>query len=333
MTGQGQQNWFSDIDPANSSASLKTCPDGGIKLPTEIGLTASVSSYITQSLSEASKRAYQADMKHFVAYGGTIPSSPTQIAEYIASHAQSHKAATLRRWLATLSKVHQLAGHENPVGSGLVKATLRGIIRSHGTAQREAKPLLREDLFMVLAAMANRTIDVRDKALLLIGFAGAFRRSELVGLNVADVSFVRQGLIIQLRFSKTDQEGKGRRIGVPFGRTSWCPVQSLQTWIELANIADGSIFRPISKSGLILPQRLSGEAVSLIIKKRVGNISTAAGDFSGHSLRAGFATSAAMAGASAWKIRQQTGHASDAMLNRYIREGDLFNANASGCVL
>jgi integrase len=299
----------------------------------QISPPASVSDFVTQSLSAASKRAYQADMSHFMAWGGTLPSSPELVARYIADHAQTHKVATLRRWLASLSKAHQLAGEINPVSSGLVKATLRGIRRTLGTAQREAKPLLRDDLFAILERMGNRPIDMRDRALMLIGFAGAFRRSELVALDVADIEHVRQGVVINLRFSKTDQDGKGRKIGIPFGRTHWCPVNHLTEWLQLASITEGPLFRPVAKSGEIMPERLSGEAVGLIIKKHVATIGLNADAYSGHSIRAGLATSAASAGASAWKIRQQTGHASDAMLNRYIRDGELFNGNASGCVL
>lgn len=289
--------------------------------------------YLSLSLSEASKRAYQADMRHFQEWGGTLPSSPAQVAQYLASHAQTHKVATLRRWVASLSKAHQLAGMVNPVNSGLVKAALRGICRSRGTARREAKPLLREDLFAILSMIRDRPIDLRDKALLLIGFAGAFRRSELVGLNVSDIEHVRQGLIIHLRRSKTDQEGQGRKIGIPRGRSQWCPIVQLDEWLKASNITEGPLFRPIDKAGNVQAPCLSGEAVSLIVKKRAQQAGFDPNPYSGHSLRAGLATSAATAGASAWKIRQQTGHASDAMLNRYIRDGDLFNANASGWVL
>lgn len=294
---------------------------------------ATVLDYLSLSLSEASKRAYQADMRHFQEWGGTLPSSPAQVAQYLASHAQTHKVATLRRWVASLSKAHQLAGMDNPVNNGLVKAALRGICRSHGTAQREAKPLLREDLFAILSMIGDRPIDLRDKALLLIGFAGAFRRSELVGLNVPDVEHARQGIILHLRRSKTDQEGQGRKIGVPFGRSQWCPISHLDEWVKASNITEGPLFRPIGKGGNIQSARLSGEAVNLIVKKRARQAGFDPEPYSGHSLRAGLATSAASAGASAWKIRQQTGHASDAMLNRYIRDGDLFNSNASGWVL
>ena len=210
---------------------------------------------------------------------------------------------------------------------------MQGIRRLKGVAQREAKALQRDDLFAVLSQMGKRRIDIRDKALLLIGFAGAFRRSELVGLDREDVEYVRQGIVIRLRRSKTDQLSSGRKIAIPFGRTRWCPVQHLNDWLAHSDIEEGPLFRSIDRHGHIAVQRLSGKAVSIIVKRRAEAAGFDSEPYSGHSLRAGLATSAAMAGASMWKIRQQTGHASDAMLTRYIRNGDMFTDNAAGSVL
>lgn len=288
---------------------------------------------VHNSLSEAKKRAYGADISHYEAYGGTIPSTPEMIAEYLASQIASHKPATISRRLASLTKVHEALGLGNPVKSEIVSATMRGIRRKAGTAQQQAKPLLKEDLFAILERMGEKPKDIRDKALLLIGFAGAFRRSELVGLNAEDIEHARQGIVITLRRSKTDQEGKGRKVGVPFGRTIWCPVKHLSNWLDHAGICEGPIFRSINRHGHVAEQRLSGEAVSIIVKQRAKQAGLEPAAYSGHSLRAGLATSAAQAGAPTWKIRQQTGHASDAMLMRYIRDGDMFESNAAGLVL
>jgi len=210
---------------------------------------------------------------------------------------------------------------------------MRGIRRIKGIAQREAQALQRDDLFAVLERMGDRPIDIRDKALLLIGFAAAFRRSELVGLNCDDIEHVRQGIVLHLRRSKTDQVGQGRKIAIPFGRTRWCPIQHLTDWLAHAGIEQGPIFRSVNRHGHISVHGLSGEAVATIVKKRVKGAGFDPAAFSGHSLRAGFATSAAMAGASPFKIRHQTGHASDAMLARYIRDGDMFTDNATATVL
>ncbi len=175
--------------------------------------------------------------------------------------------------------------------------------------------------------------DARDRALLLIGFAGGFRRSEIVGLNCDDVERVRQGLVITLRRSKTDQEGAGRKVGIPFGRTRHCPVLALDQWLAISGIEAGPVFRPVNRHGRVSSERLSGEAVSLIVKERVAADSIDPTGYSGHSLRAGFATSAAQAGVSMLKIRSQTGHASDGMLARYVRAGELFLDNAVGSLL
>jgi integrase len=192
---------------------------------------------------------------------------------------------------------------------------------------------LREDLFRVLDAMGERAKDMRDRTLLLIGFAGRFRRSEIVALNCEDVERVRQGLIVTLPRSKTDQEGAGCKVGIPFGRTRHCPVLALDRWLVVSGIKAGPVFRPVDRHGRIASERLSGEAVSLIVKGRVAAAGVDPTGFSGHSLRAGFATSAVQAGVSTLKVRAQTGHASDVMLARYVRDGELFVDNAAGALL
>lgn len=303
----------------------------------EINFTAqlpdNVTAYVKSSLSENTRRANAFDLAHFAAWGGTIPSTDRMIAAYVAAHAEVLSVATLVRRLATISKAHTSKGLTSPTGSELVKATMRGIKRTCGTAQVQAKPLLRDDLFQALERLSDDRKDARDRALLLIGFAGGFRRSELVGLDVEDIEHVRQGIVITLRRSKTDQFGAGRKIAIPFGRTRWCPVSALDHWLTLSAIDTGPLFRPVNRHGHVLNQRLSGEAVAIIVRERVAAAGIDPSGYSGHSLRAGFATSAAMAGASTWKIRAQTGHASDAMLSRYVRLGDLFTDNAAACVL
>ncbi|RWC59491.1 site-specific integrase [Mesorhizobium sp.] len=292
-----------------------------------------VAAYVEQSLSANTRRSYASDLAHFEAWGGSVPATDASIARYIAEHAEALSVATLVRRLATISKAHAAKGLPTPTASELVRATMRGIKRSRGTAQIEAKPLLRDDLFLALDRMGDDAKSVRDRALLLIGFAGGFRRSELIGLDVVDIEHARQGLIIHLRRSKTDQLGAGRKIAVPFGRTHRCPVGALDQWLSLSSAKTGPLFRCVNRHGHVIDQRLSGEAVALVLKERLRATGIDPAGYSGHSLRAGFATSAAMAGASSWKIRAQTGHASDAMLARYIRDGDMFTSNAAGFVL
>jgi site-specific recombinase XerD len=287
-----------------------------------------VADYVRESLSQNTRTAYLSDLEHFESWGGQIPATPEMIAAYLAAHAGVHTVATLNRRLAALAKVHRFRGFSNPTSVEVVKATLRGLKRIKGTAQRQATPLIKEDLFVVLETMGTRLKDVRDRALLLLGFAGGFRRSELIGLNCDDVVLVRQGIKITLRRSKTDQNGVGRKVGIPHGRGRWCAVVALEQWLTASSITEGAMFRPIDRHHRVGPKRLSGEGVCLVIRERVQAAGIDPKEYSGHSLRAGLATSAAHAGVSSWKIRKQTGHASDAMLARYIRDGQLFINNA-----
>lgn len=296
-------------------------------------LPKAVADYVRESLASNTQRAYLGDLAHFETWGGTIPASPEMVAGYLAQHAGQLAVATLVRRIASISKAHEARNLPNPCRAEIVRATLRGIKRRWGCAQDQAKALVREDLFLTLDAMGTGIKDLRDRALLLIGFAGGFRRSEVVALDCADVETVRQGLIVTIRRSKTDQEGTGRKIGVPHGRTRHCPVAALERWLEISGIEAGAIFRPVDRHGHVAAGRLSGDAVSVIVKERVAGAGFDPTGYSGHSLRAGFATSAAIAGVASWRIRRQTGHSSDAMLTRYIRDGELFADNAAGTLL
>jgi integrase len=177
----------------------------------------------------------------------------------------------------------------------------------------------------MLERLPGTRVGLSDRALLLVGFAGAFCRAELVSLDVADLEFSSAGLIVALRKSKTDQEGKSRRLGIPFGSSeATCPVRSLQAWLETARIQEGPIFRPLDRFQRVRPTRLSAERVALIVKRRAKAVGLDPARYAGHSLRAGLATSAAAAGASERVIMSQTGHRSADMVRRYIREGSLF---------
>ncbi len=166
-----------------------------------------------------------------------------------------------------------------------------------------------------------------------MGFAAALRRSELVGLDVGDVAFTREGLVISLRRSKTDQEGQGRKIGIPAGmHPATCPVKALRAWLGAAGLEDGPVFRPLTRGGAVRTGRLSDKAVARIVKRTAQAAGLDPNEYAGHSLRAGLATSAAAAGVSERAIMQQTGHKSIAVARRYIREGSLFRENAAGAV-
>lgn len=304
-----------------------------VQLTQQTGVPELVAGFVRDSLAENSRRAYLSDLAQFVGWGGSIPATAETVASYLAAHADRLSVATLVRRIASISKAHRARGLPSPTASELVRATMRGIKRTRGCAQREAKPLLRDDLLMVLDTMGDGLKDIRDRALLLIGFAGGLRRSELVGLDVTDIEHVRQGIVLHLRRSKTDQDGHGQKVGVPLGRTRWCPVAALDAWLTASGINEGAIFRPVDRHGRIHDARLSGEAIALVVRERVAAAGLDPAQYSGHSLRAGLATSAAQAGVPTWRIRAQTRHASDAMLARYIRDGELFTDNAAGALL
>lgn len=288
--------------------------------------------FIRKSLSENTRAAYRADLAHFTAWGGVLPATADLVARYLANHADKLAPASLARRVATLSKVHAANDWPNPCQCEVVRATLRGIKRVKGTAQDQARPLLREDLFLMLDAMGDDTRAQRDRALLLIGWAGGFRSSELVGLGWTDAEEVREGLVLHLRRSKTDQTGQGRKIGVPLGRTRHCPVTALAAWRK-ASGDDGPIFRPVDRHGHIQSDRLRSDAVSTILRDRLAGAGIDPEGYSGHSLRAGLATSAIKAGVPTYKVRAQTGHASDLMLSRYVRDAGMFDGSAAGALL
>jgi site-specific recombinase XerD len=291
-----------------------------------------VSLYLRASLSDNSRRAYRSDLNHFLAWGGTIPATPEMIAVYLAAHAELHAPATLARRLVSIGKAHTAQALPSPTTTELIRATLRGIRHIHGSAQRQVAPAVKEDVLAMVAGLSGIK-GVRDKALLLIGFAGAFRRSELVSLTVADIEKAQQGLVVQLIRSKTDQEGRGRKVAIPYARGAVCPVFALQQWLEVAEITEGPIFRAVNRHGVISNAGLTPQAVALVVKERAQAVGLDSAKYAGHSLRAGLVTSAAQLGASSWKIRAQTGHRSDTMLARYIRDANIFIDNAAGVVL
>jgi integrase len=200
--------------------------------------------------------------------------------------------------------------------------TLRGIRRVRAQPQRRVAPLLIKELFAICSDPGDSVRDIRDRALLLVGFAGAFRRSELVAIDAEDVERSTTGMAISIRLSKTDQEGRGRRVFIPRGHGEICPVAALDRWLAVSRISRGPVFRSVKNGGTVMARRLSGEAVAPVIKQRIRSLGRDASRYSGHSLRAGFASSAASAAVPTWRIRAQTGHRSESTLALYIREAE-----------
>lgn len=198
-------------------------------------------------------------------------------------------------------------------------------------ASVQKAPAVTDDIRAIVDATDAGLIGARDRALVLLGFAGAFRRSELVGLDVEDCTFGKDGLTVTLRRSKTDQEGQGRKIGIPYGSNpETCLVRTIQAWLEISGINSGPLFRSITRHGQVQPGRLSGVDVARVVKKLAQRAGLDPANYAGHSLRAGHATSAAIAGASERSIMNQTGHRSVQMVRRYIRDGSLFRENSAG---
>jgi site-specific recombinase XerD len=296
------------------------------------------SEFVQHSKAKNTIRAYRADWCHFEgwcsAHGqSSLPASPATVALYVTDLSSTHKTATITRRISAISQAHQIAGLETPTKSSQVRLVLAGIRRSKGTAQTAKTPVLVDDLRRMLAGLPENLLGVRDRVLLLIGFCGAFRRSELVALDVGNVAVTRDGLVVTIRRSKTDQEGEGRKIGIPYAsHVETCAVRSLQDWLEKSGITEGPLFRPVDRFGKMASIRLSAAAVGEIVKRYAAAVGLNALEFAGHSLRSGLATSAAMAGASERSIMKQTGHRSVNTVRRYIRDGSLFRENAVAVV-
>jgi integrase len=276
--------------------------------------------FIAAATAESTRRAYRSDLQHFLASGGLLPATPEQVARYLADHAGSLSTATLARRVVGIRAARVARGFADPTDSQLVRLTFRSIRRTFGQPQRRVAALTIDQLSNIISSLGGSSKEIRDTAILLIGFAGAFRRSELVAIDREDVQIHETGAAIILRRGKTDQRGAGRTVSIPRVHGLLCPVTAVEKWLYISGIADGPLFRPVTKSGRAADRRISAEAVAGIIKTRTRAVGCDPTHYSGHSLRAGFATEAARLGIAKWRIKAQTGHLSDAMLDRYIRE-------------
>jgi integrase len=284
-----------------------------------------VLSYTDAAQSASTKRSYAQDVRHFKAHGGKIPATPEMVAEYLAKFAGVLAVATLAHRLIAIHRAHTDRGLDSPIKDRLVKRTMQGIRRTLGVTQRQARALVKDDLVELLVQVAKQKPlkAARDKAILLLGFAGAFRRSELVALRMEDITPHAHGIELLIRRSKTDQEGEGRTVFVPLAKSEErCPVKALDRWLELAGIGEGPLFRPVNRHDRVVRDLpLTPQSVALIVKSAVGKARgvDAAKLVSGHSLRAGFVTEAATVGMPTSAIMGQTGHKSLEMVYRYIR--------------
>ncbi|MHB9027104.1 MAG: tyrosine-type recombinase/integrase, partial [Armatimonadota bacterium] len=273
-----------------------------------------VGAYIAASKAASTRRAYATDWRDFTewcAWKGVpaLPAAPATVAAYLSALADGgKKASTINRRAAAIRFAHKVAGYDSPTSSALVEATTAGIRRQIGTAQQGKAPAVTEDVRRMIATLPDTLRGTRDRALLLVGFAGAFRRSELVGLDLDDVTFCPEGMVVTLRRSKTDQEGEGQRKGIPCGTSEdTCPVRALQRWLEASGAMGsepGPLFRAVNRWGG-LGERLSPIDVARAVKKAARAAGLDARRYSGHSLRAGLATAAAAAGVRERDIMRQ----------------------------
>jgi len=294
-----------------------------------------VRGYVAESLAPATRRAYRAALAAFTRWCddqgvAPLPASPETVAAFLAAEADHGRAvATVEQRAAAIRWAHEARGHESPTSTKLVRSTMAGIRRERGVAPNRKQPATVDRL----AAMVSHT-DVetvkgqRDRALLLFGFASAMRRSELAALDVDDLEEADRGLLVTVRRSKTDQEGRGhQRAIVPGRKAELCPLRALRVWLGAAGITSGSVFRSVSRHDAV-GESLSTRGIADVVKMYAERAGFDPSEFSGHSLRAGFITSAAEKGANADRIMDHTGHRSHAMVRVYTRRADAFADHA-----
>ncbi|MCC6805809.1 MAG: tyrosine-type recombinase/integrase [Deltaproteobacteria bacterium] len=301
-------------------------------------LIAAARSFAAAARSPKTVREYRRDWLQFCAFCDkhdalAMPATAKTIALYVADLAgRGRKPSTITRALAAISQAHKSAKHPSPTSSDDVATVLAGIKRKVGTKRTKKAPILLADLRALVKTQPSDTLlGLRNRALFVIGFSGAFRRSELVALDVSDVAFTREGIQVGIRRSKTDQEGAGQTIGLPFGSNPiTCPVRTLRAWLEQARIEDGPIFRACTRKGK-MRGRLRDVEVARVLKRAALAAGLDGSTIAGHSLRRGFITVAARAGKSERDIMRQSRHKSAASLREYIEEAGLFDDNpASG---
>lgn len=289
--------------------------------------------YARQSKSPATLRVYAGVWAIFTSWCearglGPLPASPETVVAYIADQAERLRAVTVKKHLAAISQLHKLRGYDSPVQTEPVKLTMAGLRRVKGVASKPKRALRVEHVRKMVETMPDDLVGVRDRAIILLGIVTGMRRSELVSLDVAEVVFEPEGAILTIRRSKRDQEGRGRQVAVPLGRhEATCPVRALRRWLSESELEAGPVFVRLDPAGN--RQRLSGKAVARIVKRAAARSGLDATMFAGHSLRRGFASETARAGASERSIARTTGHRSLTVLRGYVEAGTIFEDAAA----
>jgi integrase len=293
--------------------------------------------YAQDALAPATRRAYAADWAHFAAWCREtgcppLPAAPTAVAAYLAALAGLYSRAALDRRLAAIGHAHRLGELAWSAGHPAIRSTLRGIARQHGSRRRQAAALTSVELRKLVAVCPGDLAGLRDRALLLLGFAGALRRAELVGLDREHLRFTEAGLRLLLPRSKTDPEGKGVELGLSRGkRRETCPVRAVEAWLEASACRYGPVFRKVDRWGTIEHTRLGSDAVRDILRRRAGQakLTVPAGErLSPHGLRAGFVTEAYLAGARDEQVMDHTRHRDLKTMRGYVRRAKLVTESA-----
>jgi site-specific recombinase XerD len=291
--------------------------------------------FAERPLTDATRRAYERDRTRFTVWCAeqhvsSFPADAHTLATYLAYLARTDKPATIARKLAAISVAHRDLGLDNPADHGMVRRTLTGIRRQLGTAQLQKIALLAGDLRTIVAPLGETLLDIRDRALLLLGFSAALRRSELVHLMVQDLRFEKEGLVLTLRRLKRNQEGRVEAIAVAYGNDEMtCPVRAMGRWLNGAGLDEGPVFRGLTPQGGLRAQALSDRMVAHIVKRRCKAVGIDPIRVAGHSLRRGFATSAAQAHKSDRSIKRHGRWKGTPMLETYVEEGTRWDDNAS----
>jgi integrase len=309
---------------------------GETQLPALISLADQATEYAKASKASETRRGYASDLKRFAAFCEALgvemlPASPPTVALYLTHLAQAHAVATIRRHMVAIAQAHKNAGLPSPVADPHIRTIVQGIRRTKGTAQRKKTALTGDLLREAVASLNPSTLQgKRDRAIVLLGFALAARRSELAALNVEDLRYDAKGLIVTIRRSKTDQSGAGQEIGVPMvARNELCAVRAVAAWIDISGIRSGALFRSFGPGGRNRPMRLTanrigGRDVANLVKRLTGNADIP-GDFAAHSLRAGFITTAASTpGVTESAIQGVSRHRNTEILRGYVRRATVF---------
>ncbi len=300
------------------------------------GLSVKAKRRLAKSKAENTLKAYSCDWSDFsdwCAYHGVcdLPATPESIVNYINDLADDALANTVSRRITAISENHIAAGYgrNNPAKDGMVRAAMAAIRREKGTFQHGKAPVLMETLYLLADCFGDDIVSIRDRALLLLGFAGAFRRSELVRIRLEELTFSPQGMTVFVPHAKGDQLGRGATIGIPYAPDpEICAVRAVEQWILAAQLQYGPLFRGFKRNLEIRSEQLNDKSVALIVKKYAEMAGFNPDDFAGHSLRRGFATSAAQKDIDALTIMRQTRHKSEKMVHRYIEQGNIFKDNA-----